>query len=69
MVTKPKGVMSKLCDEVEGILGASSKIPYIATAKHLRGKLACTFTVENGYSLVNFCSSMLVDLHCQLTRP
>ena len=29
MVTKPKSVMSKLCDEVGGILGASSKIPYI----------------------------------------
>ena len=37
-------------------------------AKHLREK-TFTFRVENGYSLENFCSSILVDLHCQSTRP
>ena len=38
------------------------------TAKHSRGE-TFTFRVENGYSLENFCSSMLVDLHSQSTRP
>ena len=28
-----------------------------------------TFRVENGCSLEKFYSSMLVDLHCQSTRP
>ena len=37
------------------------------TAKHSRGK-TFAFIVENGYSLENFCGSMLIDLYCQSTR-
>ena len=37
------------------------------SAKHLRGKTSL-FRVENGYSLENFHSSMLVDLYCQSKR-
>ena len=40
-------------------------IPYMV--KHSREK-TFMFTVGNGYSLDNFCSSMLIDLYCQLKR-
>ena len=40
-------------------------IPY--TVKHSRGK-TLAFRVGNGYSLENFCVSMLVDIYCQLTK-
>ena len=41
-------------------------IPYVP--KHLRGK-PFVFRMENCYLLESFCVSMLVDIHCQLTRP
>ena len=39
-----------------------------AITVHSRGKIF-TFRMENGYSLENFRSSMLVDLHCQSIIP
>ena len=43
---------------------ATAELPYMA--KHLRGE-SFVFRVENGYSLENFCGSMLI--YCQSTRP
>ena len=40
-------------------------VPY--TVKHSREK-TFAFRVENGYSLENFCVSMLVDLYSHSTR-
>ena len=38
------------------------------TAKLSSGKTLAV-RVQNCHSLENFCGSMLVDLHCQSTRP
>ena len=50
------------------ILQSQLKIYVLYTAKLLSGK---TFMVrvQNCHLRENFCGSMLVDLHCQSTRP